>query len=137
MRALEVQLLQTGQLCVDPPGHEIEHERPHGVVEENRPLAWMVLIKGLYAFGGAGLGWLPLPGGILVAIRGPSPPGFWFLCKAHPSAYIEICVGGCNAGDGQKGKQDVGLFFTGALTRQFHKAVTGGSLFVPGLLACH
>lgn len=75
MKALGVQLLQSGQLCVDPPGREIEHERPHSVFEENRPLALMVLIKGLYAFGGAGLGWLPLAGGILVAIRDPSPPG--------------------------------------------------------------
>jgi hypothetical protein len=40
-------------------------------------------------------------------------PDFWFVCKAHPSAYIEICVGGCNAGDGQKGKQDVGFFLPG------------------------
>jgi len=46
MKALEGQLLQTGQLCVDPPGHEIENERPHGVAEEKRPLVWMFLIKG-------------------------------------------------------------------------------------------
>ena len=32
--------------------------------------------------------------------------------KAHPPAHIEICVGGCNAVDGHKDKQDVELFFT-------------------------
>ena len=36
--------------------------------------------------------------------------------KAHPPAHIEICVGGCNAVDGHKDKQDVELFFSGALS---------------------
>ena len=32
--------------------------------------------------------------------------GFWFVTKAHPSVHIEICVGGCNAGDGPKDNQN-------------------------------
>jgi hypothetical protein len=40
---------------------------------------------------------------------------FGFVYKAHPTAHIEIRVGGCNAVDGPKGKQDVELFFSGAL----------------------
>jgi hypothetical protein len=43
--------------------------------------------------------------------------GFWFVIKAHPSAHIEICAGGCNAEDGPKDKQDVALFFAEALGR--------------------
>ncbi|MEN8691963.1 MAG: hypothetical protein ABF303_18025, partial [Desulfobacterales bacterium] len=35
--------------------------------------------------------------------------------KAHPAAHIEIRVGGCNAVDDPKDKQDVELFFAGAL----------------------
>ena len=31
-----------------------------------------------------------------------------------PAAHIEIRVGGCNAVDGTKGKQDLELFFDGA-----------------------
>jgi hypothetical protein len=42
--------------------------------------------------------------------------GFWFVIKAHPSAHIEICAGGCNAEDGPKDKQDVELFFAEALS---------------------
>jgi hypothetical protein len=34
---------------------------------------------------------------------------FWFVCKAHPAAHIEIRVGGCNAVDGPKDKQEVQL----------------------------
>ncbi|MGB8335457.1 MAG: hypothetical protein WCE56_13260, partial [Desulfobacterales bacterium] len=41
--------------------------------------------------------------------------GFGFVCKAHPAAHIEIRVGGCNAVDGPKDKQDVELFLSGAL----------------------
>jgi hypothetical protein len=41
--------------------------------------------------------------------------GFWFVFTAHPSVHIEICAGGCNAGDRQKNKQDVELFFAGVL----------------------
>ena len=37
--------------------------------------------------------------------------------KAHPPAHIEICAGGWNAGDGLTGKQDVELFFSGALSK--------------------
>ena len=37
--------------------------------------------------------------------------------KAHSPVHIEICAGGCNAVDGQKDKQDVELFFSGALIR--------------------
>jgi hypothetical protein len=43
--------------------------------------------------------------------------GFGFVYKAQPAAHIEIRVGGCNAVDGPKDKQDVELFFAGALTR--------------------
>ena len=32
---------------------------------------------------------------------------FWFVYKAHPPAHIGICVGGCNAVDAPKNKQDV------------------------------
>jgi hypothetical protein len=38
-----------------------------------------------------------------------------FVYKAHPAAHIEIRVGGCNAVDGPKDKQDVELFFAGTL----------------------
>jgi hypothetical protein len=41
--------------------------------------------------------------------------GFGFAYKAHPAAHIEIRVGGCNAVDGPKDKQDVELFLAGAL----------------------
>ena len=41
--------------------------------------------------------------------------GIWFVPTAHPSAHSEMWVGGCNAGDGPKDKQDVALFFAGAL----------------------
>ncbi|MFZ0611553.1 MAG: hypothetical protein WAM73_04890, partial [Desulfobacterales bacterium] len=41
--------------------------------------------------------------------------GYWPVCKAHPAAHIEIRVGGCNAVDGSKVKQDVELFFAGTL----------------------
>jgi hypothetical protein len=37
-----------------------------------------------------------------------------FVNKAHPAAHIEICVGGCNALEGPKDKQDVELFIAGA-----------------------
>jgi hypothetical protein len=40
--------------------------------------------------------------------------GFGFVYKAHPAAHIEIRVGGCNAADGPKDKQDVELFFAGS-----------------------
>jgi hypothetical protein len=40
--------------------------------------------------------------------------GFWFVIKAHSSAHIAICAGGCNAEDGPKDKQDVELFFAEA-----------------------
>jgi hypothetical protein len=30
--------------------------------------------------------------------------GFWFVIKAHSSAHIEICAGGCDAEDGPKGQ---------------------------------
>ena len=33
--------------------------------------------------------------------------GFWFVYKAHPPMHIGICVGGCNAVDEPKDKQDV------------------------------
>ena len=33
--------------------------------------------------------------------------GFWFVYKAHPPMHIGICVGGCNAVDGPKDKQNV------------------------------
>jgi len=42
--------------------------------------------------------------------------GFGLAYKAHPAAHIEIRVGGCNAVDWPKDKQDVELFFAGALT---------------------
>ena len=42
--------------------------------------------------------------------------GFWFVYKAHPPAHIGICVGGCNAVDAPKNKQDVSLFLAAALT---------------------
>ena len=45
--------------------------------------------------------------------------GFWFVCKAHPPAHIGICVGGCNAVDGPKNKQDVSLFLAAALRTVF------------------
>ncbi|MEN8690229.1 MAG: hypothetical protein AB1Z20_08990, partial [Desulfobacterales bacterium] len=38
-----------------------------------------------------------------------------FVYKAHPAAHIGIRVGGCNAVDDPKDKQDVGLFLAGAL----------------------
>jgi len=41
--------------------------------------------------------------------------GFWFGTKAHPSAHIGICGGGCNAGDGPTDKQDGELFLSEAL----------------------
>ncbi|MGB5618781.1 MAG: hypothetical protein WBM78_18195, partial [Desulfobacterales bacterium] len=41
--------------------------------------------------------------------------GFWFVYKAHPPAHIGICVGGCNAVDGPKNKQDVYLFLAATL----------------------
>ena len=41
--------------------------------------------------------------------------GFGLVYKTHPAAHIEIRVGGCNAVDGPKGKQDVELFFSGTL----------------------
>jgi hypothetical protein len=40
---------------------------------------------------------------------------FRFVYKAHPPAHIGICVGGCNAVDGQKNKQDVSLFLAAVL----------------------
>jgi hypothetical protein len=36
--------------------------------------------------------------------------GFWVVTKAHPSAHIELCAGGCNAGDRQKDKPDEEFF---------------------------
>jgi len=50
--------------------------------------------------------------------------GFGFVGKAQPAAHIEIRVGGCNAADGPKDKQDVALFFSGALkfTRKVNPA---------------
>jgi hypothetical protein len=50
--------------------------------------------------------------------------GFGFVCKAHPAAHIAIGVGGCNAGDGPKDKQDVELFFLGPLYQRV-SAVAG------------
>jgi hypothetical protein len=41
--------------------------------------------------------------------------GFGFVYKARPAAHIEIHVGGCNAVDGSKDKQDVELLLAGAL----------------------
>jgi len=41
--------------------------------------------------------------------------GFGFVYRAHPAVHIEIRVGGCNAVDGPKDKQDVELFPAGAL----------------------
>ena len=37
--------------------------------------------------------------------------GFWFVSKAHPSAHIGICAGGCNTCEAPKDDQDVELFF--------------------------
>jgi hypothetical protein len=42
--------------------------------------------------------------------------GLGFVYKAHPAAHIEIRVGGRNAVDGPKDKQDVDLFSAGALS---------------------
>jgi hypothetical protein len=41
--------------------------------------------------------------------------GFWFVCKAHPPAHFEIRVGGCNAVDGPKDKQEVTVFLATTL----------------------
>ena len=41
--------------------------------------------------------------------------GLWFVYKAHPPAHIGIRLGGCNAVDGPQDKQEVELFFAGAL----------------------
>jgi hypothetical protein len=49
--------------------------------------------------------------------------GFWFVIKAHLSAHIEICAGGCNAENGPKDKQDVELFFAEALTASLKKSI--------------
>jgi hypothetical protein len=54
--------------------------------------------------------------------------GFWFVIKAHPSAHIEICAGGCNAEDGPKGKQDVALFFAEALSQDRSLVRAAGSV---------
>jgi hypothetical protein len=39
--------------------------------------------------------------------------GFGFGSQAHPAAYIEIRVGGCNAGDGPKYRQMWNYFLLG------------------------
>jgi len=44
-------------------------------------------------------------------IIGPDWAGFWFIFKAYPPVHIGICVGGCNAEDESKEKQDGHFFF--------------------------
>jgi hypothetical protein len=41
--------------------------------------------------------------------------GFGVAYKAHPATHIEIRVGGCNAENDPKDKQDVEYFLAGAL----------------------
>jgi hypothetical protein len=53
-------------------------------------------------------------------------PGFGFVYKARPAGHIEIRVGGCNAVDGPKDKQDVELFLTGVLNAVTQKKCRAG-----------
>jgi hypothetical protein len=42
--------------------------------------------------------------------------GFGFVYEAHPAVHIEMRVGGCQAADDPKDKQDMELFLAEALT---------------------
>jgi hypothetical protein len=60
--------------------------------------------------------WMPFPLGSWQQIIPQYYAGFGLVYKAHTAAQIEIRVGRCNTVDGPNDKQDVELFFSGALS---------------------
>ena len=66
-------------------------------------------------------------------MRALDPIRNWELLKYEeitPVAHIEIRVGGCNAVNGPKDKQDVKLFLAGALTKGVKEWSYGYFLFI-------